>query len=539
MRRCACFDARCDTRAEFGTPIQSPSLWGVGRAFNNIVATSIFTAFVTRKTVLYAAFCVDARFFSVTTSAWWDTARRRDRLIPAHWDANRPVPAASSLAALSNILARTGDEIPAHWDANRPVPYGCDLPAIFTARPAFGTRLNSTMDVFQIQTFENMCHRWNIAASQSASFASCWNNTIFQHDVHRCAGLCAIRAAAENGLISLGGPPQTMSAALITVRKIRHDRLRDAFSLYDIHREGWRAFPAFSSIWTMNRIIGANKGYHALRARHANVRYWQENDVLNNRAFRRYAADICGAICDHYRGVFATGPAGHFDLRGRSAAATMTAAWGWLEMFRAGMASRFHALTLPGAWVMVRNTDTGVERKIGFVTEDALAAGNAEIADIALPDGEYEIEARPASYFWPEARTPTFGIYRLQSAQEPEKGLPEIVNLRAAMGRGYMQVLSWSVIAPSDVKFSFGVWFGDGMDVDISGAPHASVSRTKGLDYYEYYYKQTDPLYVAVAAITSDGIRGKPAILHVPWDAAKPNSPCHQWAESSPAYNFE
>ena len=77
--------------------------------------------------------------------------------------------------------------------------------------------------------------------------------------------------------------------------------------------------------------------------------------------------------------------------------------------------------------------------------------------------------------------------------------------------------------------FAFGVWFGDESPVDISGPPAAILPRTRGLDHYQHYFRQTAPRWVAVAAFAGDH-RSQPTELSLEWSDARLGTPERQWA---------
>jgi hypothetical protein len=378
---------------------------------------------------------------------------------------------------------------------------------------------------------------WPVCAMNYAAVSTAWDLDLLNCAVQGPVALWSTRAPISRRIMAWAfNQPPTVESAYGSLWDCRRDRFVAHISSHDIQLRGdTRVNSMFSAFWDAYR--GWSNFRIAVGSRHDCVpdmrrahipSEWENRGNICNFTFYKYN-------CGH---IISVGPMFRFNQICIPRPAKMAASWNWLPAFRAGLASLSHSVTLAGVKVVARNIDTGVEQEIGFITEDAMNEGAGEITDVALPDGEYEIEARPASYFWPEARSATFSIYQLRAGEEPEKSLPEVVNLQAEMGRDFWRVLSWSVIVPEDISFSFGVWFGNSADMDISGAPDASVSRLKGLDYYQYYFKQSEPLYAAVAIITSDGVRGKPAILHVPWDAAPLNSPAHQWAESLPKYDL-
>jgi len=111
---------------------------------------------------------------------------------------------------------------------------------------------------------------------------------------------------------------------------------------------------------------------------------------------------------------------------------------------------------------VARGTGTGVEINLGFVPEDDLEDGCGILAGVALPDGEYAIEARPSSFFWPDARPDMAPIYRLQAGEPPEAQLLAVVNLTASISTDYWRMLEWSVQGDAgESDYALGVWFGE------------------------------------------------------------------------------
>gem|GEM_PF-1427254 len=211
------------------------------------------------------------------------------------------------------------------------------------------------------------------------------------------------------------------------------------------------------------------------------------------------------------------------------AATSHAARWRIVDgVFTTYAASRHSILYPKRHRLFARDVAGGNVRDLGVAEENPDAPnGNATftLADVPLPDGVYEVEARSTDALWADARSRNVSTFRLRSGEEPAPELPAVVNLRAAMTADWWRVLTWSVAGePGDEAFAFGVWFGEEIPVGISGPPDAILPRIRGLEHYEHYFRQTAPRWVAVAAFAGDA-RGQPAEAFLSWDADAPEAP--------------
>ncbi|GEM_PF-2302232 len=201
-----------------------------------------------------------------------------------------------------------------------------------------------------------------------------------------------------------------------------------------------------------------------------------------------------------------------------------------LDALLAAMAARqgvrLDSLTLKGWDIWATDTATEEAVLLGFIAGDA---DPKELADIALADGVYEIEARPSEWFWPGARSARVAtlITDPDGGGGPITGLPVIQNLRRELV-AFKSRIRWDVVnEQSSEAFKFGLWFGPTSPVDTSGSPDAFVSYRAGKGAYEVTRTQVATEYVAVAAFTPDQL-GEVAELLMPWDLVAPDSPVAQ-----------
>lgn len=204
----------------------------------------------------------------------------------------------------------------------------------------------------------------------------------------------------------------------------------------------------------------------------------------------------------------------------------------WRKLYEAGPSpSRHDSLVQTGWAIYARDANTSAETFLGFIPEDA---SPKELLDVSLPDGVYEIEARPSQYFWNECRgrkvvTLVGGTV---GGGTTTTGLPVIQNLRREIVSGISRI-KWKVTeeyAPG--AFDFGVWFSPTTPVDTSGAPDQTVSYFAGVGDYQFSHQQTGDEYLAVAAFTPTE-QGPAVELYMPWSTFAPDSPSDQYAYRS------
>ncbi len=185
---------------------------------------------------------------------------------------------------------------------------------------------------------------------------------------------------------------------------------------------------------------------------------------------------------------------------------------------------------VPPGWALyARNADTGEVVRLGFIPADAEPK---RLADVPLADGVWEIDVRPAEWYWEECRgrsVLTLIAGEIGGGGEPLQGLPAIQNLRREIV-SFQSVIKWNVVAEYEPgAFQFGLWFGPTSPVDTSGPPDQTVAYAAGQGEYQTIRAQSAPEYVAVAAFT-DGEIGSVAEIELPWDAVAPESPANQHA---------
>jgi len=157
-------------------------------------------------------------------------------------------------------------------------------------------------------------------------------------------------------------------------------------------------------------------------------------------------------------------------------------------------ASRHSVLYPKRHRLFARDVAGSVTHDLGVAEENPAAPGTFTLADVPLPDGVYEVEARSTDALWLDARSRNVSTFRLRSGEEPAPELPAVVNLQAGLTTDWWRVLSWSMGGEADDEaFAFGVWLGDESPVDISGPPTITLPRVRGLDHYQHYFRQASP----------------------------------------------
>lgn len=195
-----------------------------------------------------------------------------------------------------------------------------------------------------------------------------------------------------------------------------------------------------------------------------------------------------------------------------------------------GIVPARHGSLVPSGWALyARNADTDEVVRLGFIPADA---DPKQISDVPLADGVWEIEVRPAQWYWEECRgrnVLTLIAGEIGGGGEPLQGLPAIQNLRREIV-SFQSVIKWNVVAEYEPgAFRFGLWFSPTSPVDTSGAPDQTVAYAAGQGEYQTARAQTVPEHVAVAAC-ADTEQGPAAELFLDWDPVAPASPSDQVA---------
>ena len=190
--------------------------------------------------------------------------------------------------------------------------------------------------------------------------------------------------------------------------------------------------------------------------------------------------------------------------------------------------NRNNAYIRAGWDVYARNTETDEAIYLGLVPADA---SPRELADVYIPDGTWEIEARPADLFWQDCRTRK--VLTLSVGDTSQAGLPAIQNLRREISpTSFQPILKWNIADEyTPQTFDFAVWLTDTDPGTIIPAapPDYTVRYQQGRGEYQLSYTQSADRYATVAAV-SDTENGQPATIFIPWATQPPISPPNQLA---------
>lgn len=158
-----------------------------------------------------------------------------------------------------------------------------------------------------------------------------------------------------------------------------------------------------------------------------------------------------------------------------------------------------------------------------------LPEGVTVLTDVAIPDGEYEIEARPVGNFYREVSVSQLYKVVLDSIDGVANLLPDIFNLSSIIkeARTYIGFTIKPPVSANNLKI--GMWFGDSSDIDISGSPDVVFNSEPSLKF-NYSYKQTVAQWVAVAFYDGSE-RGEKQEIELVWVTTLPDSPSFQHIE--------
>jgi hypothetical protein len=189
---------------------------------------------------------------------------------------------------------------------------------------------------------------------------------------------------------------------------------------------------------------------------------------------------------------------------------------------------RSDAFVQAGWRLVARKASTGEELDLGFVPAGNDAAGGT-LVDVALPDGDWQIEPRPAEWFWTDCRGRAASSVSIRDGHILHAGLPAILNLRGEIVN-QRRVVRWEIAAELlPQAFQFGIWTGATSPVDTTGQPLATVPFSAGRGSYLHAFTQSAPLHLAVAAFDAEGM-GPEAEIFLDWASAPPASPANQLA---------
>jgi hypothetical protein len=189
---------------------------------------------------------------------------------------------------------------------------------------------------------------------------------------------------------------------------------------------------------------------------------------------------------------------------------------------------RSDAFIQAGWRLIARNASNGNELDLGFVPAGNDATGGT-LVDVALPDGDWQIEPRPADWFWSDCRGRATSSVSIRDGCILHAGLPAILNLRGEI-LNQRRVVRWEIAAELlPQPFQFGIWTGAASPVDTTGQPLATVPFSAGRGSYLHAFTQSAPLHLVVAAFAAEGM-GPEAEIFLDWATAPPASPVNQLA---------
>jgi len=144
-----------------------------------------------------------------------------------------------------------------------------------------------------------------------------------------------------------------------------------------------------------------------------------------NRAF---SATIAPSVFGLHH-IVGTERASHADghrLEIGHGASVHAARWRVIDGVSTCYAASRHSILYPKRHrLFARDVATGEERDLGVAEESA--PGTFTLADVPLPDGVYEVEARSDGAYWRDARSRNVSTFRLRSGEEPAPELPAVV----------------------------------------------------------------------------------------------------------------
>ncbi|MGE4157600.1 MAG: hypothetical protein AB7F75_00720 [Planctomycetota bacterium] len=346
---------------------------------------------------------------------------------------------------------------------------------------------------------------------------------------------------SDYGPYVLESVPAPVSTRIVNTGGSRFDarRLYEGIvpSRFDVFKE--TTATAFASRFLV-RALDGNANQSRIETRQIASTAWPSrfdyiktpNGVLSVARFdaRRFGERISISRNDVRKGQTSRIIARH-DIRQVFEAINL-ARYEWHKLIEAGPSPARHDAMVKTGWaIYARDAATSVETLLGFIPEDA---DPKALFDVPLPDGVWEIEARPSQYFWNECRGRKIVtlVAGTVGGGETTTGLPVIQNLRREIV-AFQSVIKWKVTeeyAPG--VFDFGLWFSPTSPVDTSGPPDQTVAYVAGQGDYQAVRAQTASEYVAVAAFTATE-RGEVAELFMPWSTTAPPSPSDQYAYRS------
>lgn len=187
--------------------------------------------------------------------------------------------------------------------------------------------------------------------------------------------------------------------------------------------------------------------------------------------------------------------------------------------------SKNRVFTLEGNSIFARDS-SNVVTKLGFIE----ASLPQILTDVALADGIYELEVRPSGSYYKEVRGKKLLSVTITGGVVEFSGIPFIQNLQSLITTSFVTRVIFDVGEEFNLQdISFGVWRSTISPVDVSGLPDFTVIAINGIGRYKQDFQQTEPEFVAVAALT-DTEQGQESEIALPWDSIAPPSPTDQFS---------
>ncbi len=180
-----------------------------------------------------------------------------------------------------------------------------------------------------------------------------------------------------------------------------------------------------------------------------------------------------------------------------------------------------------GVTVFARDS-SNVLTRLGFIKSgDPLV-----LTDVALADGDYELEVRPTGTYWNEARAKKLLSVTITAGVIEFQGVPFIQNLTSLILRNYDTRLIWDVSQEFNLAgITFGVWVSASSPVVVTGPPDFEVNAITGIGRYSIDITQTAPRFAAVAAFSATD-QATESEISLPWDTVAPLSPKDQFSKT-------
>jgi hypothetical protein len=179
-------------------------------------------------------------------------------------------------------------------------------------------------------------------------------------------------------------------------------------------------------------------------------------------------------------------------------------------------------LTRSGWKIMARDTATGHVDELGFID-----AENPErlLADIKLPEGDYEIFVLTSSFFWKDCQDRNIRLLAIRNGKEIA-AFPNIYNVRSSVSQG-ITVIEWSANQCETNDYLFGIWYSSETPVDTNYPPETTVPYYVSQTEYRTIFQQKAPIYMALAAIGTgkEPEIGKIHELALNWNNTPPRAP--------------